>query len=168
MSKPLPSAVRFYLRSTVGSLMGDQQSEQAPFTEKDMTAEELAALRIAITNAKKDGRNFISYEDYPTKSAWWENRDSVLGELDALMADPARSAMFSLGMARFDENGNIYDSYDFAASPKQKITFREAAKAVMSEQGNNPRAVFNLIGNMAGLRSGTGRPIKISTRQSNE
>jgi hypothetical protein len=141
-----------------------RSQHEKPFSEKDLSDDELNAVRHAIKNARKDGRDYIRYGDYGTKEPWHKDADSIIGEIDMLFDDPARSAMYTLGMAKFDENGTVYDTYDFGAAPDVKIreNLPEALHSVLA--GNNPRAVFNLIGNAVGLRSGKGRKVEIKTQ----
>ena len=158
-NKP-PSAIEFYIRATLGSVMGDAQGQQKPFTEKDLTKDELAAVRAAVEKAKGEGRAYIQYGDYPTKRDWAKDASNIIEEIDWLFEDPARSAMFTLGMANFDEEGTVTDTYDFGAAVGVKAKGKHIIQALSS---GNPRAIFNLIGNVSGLRSGTGRKIQINT-----
>ena len=168
--RELPSAIRFYAQSVGAGVTGNKEEfNKTEFTEKDFSEEELVAIRTAVQNAKAAGRTYISYEDYPTAAPQFEDSESILGEVKMLMDDPARSAMFTLGLANFDKDGVVTDTYDFAASPERKIKPMELFDAVAgSIFGNNRRAGFNLIGNLSGLRAGTGRPIRIKTQPVNE
>ena len=160
MPRKAPSAVSWYARAVLGQILGGETKQT--FTHADLNDEELQAVRVAINNARGDGRDYISYEDYPTKEKFWTDAESIVGELDMLMSDPARSAMFTLGTAKFDDEGVVYDMYDFGGKKDQKVPLSSVPDAISSP---NRRSVFNLIGNAVGLRSGAGRPVRIETGQ---
>lgn len=166
----IPSAVEFFTRAVFSRGLG---LDDPVFTEKDFSPAELDALRTAKANAEAAGRNYIAYEDYVTArtpnnaadpTMLGSNATNIFQEL-ALMADPARSAKFTLGRAGF-EGDVISDTYDFHGDPEIQVTpdvLQQAFGEVLNDP--NPRALFNLIGNLAGLREGTGPSVNVNLAQ---
>ena len=157
----LPAAMQFYLRALMQKIMG---GEPPVFTEKDFTEKELNAIRAAVENvAGQENPNVIGYGDYPTKENPFKKADSILGELAMIMNDPARSVQFALGMANVN-NGVVTDQYNFGAPPE--VSIGEVLAAIpKAYASNNPRAPLNLLGNLMGLRSGTGPQVRINLNQ---
>lgn len=155
----MPAALSFYLRALSHQVLGGD-SEPTPFTERDLSGPEIDALKAAVAHALAGDRpDVLRYDDYPTKLPWHQNGSGIFEEMAMIMNDPARSMMFSLGMAKINE-GVITDQYDFGAPPELS-TSTALGQIPNANASNNPRAMFNLIGNTLGLRSGTGRPVRI-------
>jgi hypothetical protein len=153
----LPSAVRFYSTAVGNKLIGRNTS----FSEEDLSTTEIDTLKRAIHNARADGRNHISYEDYSNDSQnAFDDKDNIFSETRSLFKNDAKNLALTLGQAKFDAEGNVYDKYDFAASPDRKITLKDSLKVI-----TNPTslAIPNFIGNLVGLKKGEGYPVKIKT-----
>lgn len=89
------------------SLMGSTD----PISEKFFNDEELDYMRTVIETAKADGRNYVTYDDYPTE----ENVDKA--DDISHFTGPSSKVRTTLGQFNFKDTGDggytIDDQYDF-------------------------------------------------------
>ena len=172
----VPAHQRTFLTTLAGS--------KRPITEKDFSKEELAQLKSAADKARRAGRSYITYEDYPN--------ELLINKVEQFSAEQAMSQ--TVGRARLQQkNGKtkVTDVYDFinsvrAPEVKRYKAIREkegrsgVAKAVAKEaledfekgrEKGGLREGFSAAINRLPSRIGNafigedGRPIEISMRK---
>lgn len=107
-----PTAVQ----TLAGTLLGNRDT----ITESNFTKDETEALKQVVLNAEKDGRNYITYEDYFSLPGFDLKDFDSSNLLSRVFDTPAESVRSTLGRANFtrDSRGNIIvsDKYDFNAA----------------------------------------------------
>jgi hypothetical protein len=137
------------------------RTKAPPITEKHFSPKEMSALRQAVQNARRAGRQHIKYGDYGKTGDTLSG--SLTNELRRQATKPAASVEMTLGQARVGRDGVVHDRYDFAAPPGKSLRPKDFAYAASALRSVNPRALFNFLGNAVGLRRGQGRPVRIDT-----
>jgi hypothetical protein len=167
--KKAPAAVRIFADAVTSKLLGNDPKSKE-YSAEDFTPQEMEAIRQAIQTAQSEGRKYIGYGDYPTKyDKYADDSLTIFDELYKLYTDPGRSAMLTLGMANFDDQGVVHDTYDFAAAPDQHlkgVDIMQALTDILTKPGGTK--LGNFVGNVVGLRDGTGTPFVIKTMQDAE
>ena len=129
ISRIIPQHARFLFNYVTGN--------HGPITEADVTPEVQQVLKTAVANAKKAGRSWVSYDDYPNLAngisarelaTWGSNKKqaarytkNVGGVMNIIMDsfDPVMAASMSMGKFSFHEREGkliITDQYDLVTS----------------------------------------------------
>jgi len=169
-----PNAVAYALYrlgNPITSALGVDPSDPVrlpDFNISNIGKEEKDVLRTAVENARKDGRSFIKYEDYPPladgmspathrKSGRLKKESSAV-MLRRSLADPVYAMYTLLGVFNFkntnDGGFTVNDKYDFDAS-KTKKGYKptdDFGKAVVKGQDitKNETLSFNVSGSISG------------------
>jgi hypothetical protein len=164
----VPAQQRTFLTTLAGS--------KRPITEKNFTEEELGQLKSAADKAKKAGRNYITYEDYPN--------ELLINKVEQFSKDQAMPQ--TVGRARLEENKGktkVTDVYDFINSVREpevkryeNIRKKEGkvgvAKAVAKEayedyEKEGLKAAVNKLPSRIGnaFIGRDGRPVEIAMRK---
>ena len=104
----VPAQQRTFLTTLAGS--------KRPITEKNFTQEELAQLKSAADKAKKAGRNYITYDDYPN--------ELLINKVEQFSKEQAMPQTVGRANLR-EEKGrtsvrDIYDFYNSVRAPEVK------------------------------------------------
>jgi len=116
----VPAQQRTFLTTLAGS--------RRPITEKDFSEEELAQLKSAADKAKRAGRNYITYEDYPN--------ELLINKVEQFSAEQAMPQ--TVGRARLrqkDGKTKVTDIYDFLNSVRAPEVRRY--KAIREKEGRS-------------------------------
>ena len=172
----VPAQQRTFLTTLAGS--------KRPITEKNFTEEELAQLKSAADKAKKAGRNYITYDDYPN--------ELLINKVEQFSKEQAMPQ--TVGRANLREEkgrtkvSDIYDFYNSVRAPEVKrykdIEKKEGksgvAKAVAKEAIEDYKKVREKEGIKEGLKAALnklpsrignafigedGRPVEIAMRR---
>jgi len=164
----VPAQQRTFLTTLAGS--------KRPITEKNFTEEELGQLKSAADKAKKAGRNYINYEDYPN--------ELLINKVEQFSKGQAMPQ--TVGRARLEENKGktkVTDVYDFLNSVRapeveryENIRKKEGkagvAKAVAKEayedyEKEGLKAAVNKLPSRIGnaFIGRDGRPVEIAMRK---
>ena len=172
----VPAQQRTFLTTLAGS--------KRPITEKNFTEEELAQLKSAADKAKKAGRSYITYDDYPN--------ELLINKVEQFSKEQAMPQ--TVGRANLREEkgrtkvSDIYDFYNSVRAPEVKrykdIEKKEGksgvAKAVAEEAYEDYKKVREKEGIKEGLKAALnklpsrignafigedGRPVEIAMRR---
>jgi hypothetical protein len=164
----VPAQQRTFLTTLAGS--------KRPITEKDFSDEELAQLKFAADRAKKAGRKYITYEDYPN--------ELLINKAEQFSKSQAMPQ--TVGRARLKEKDgktSVSDIYDFLNSVRapeveryKNIRKKEGktgvAKAVAKEaledyEKEGFKSAFNKLPSRIGnaFIGEEGRPVEIAMRR---
>ena len=172
----VPAQQRTFLTTLAGS--------KRPITEKNFTEEELAQLKSAADKAKKAGRSYITYDDYPN--------ELLINKVEQFSKEQAMPQ--TVGRANLREEkgrtkvSDIYDFYNSVRAPEvkryQDIRKKEGksgvAKAVAEEAYEDYKKVREKEGVKEGLKAALnklpsrignafigedGRPVEIAMRR---
>lgn len=172
----VPAQQRTFLTTLAGS--------KRPITEKNFTEEELAQLKSAADKAKKAGRSYITYDDYPN--------ELLINKVEQFSKEQAMPQ--TVGRANLREEkgrtkvSDIYDFYNSVRAPEVKrykdIEKKEGksgvAKAVAKEAIEDYKKVREKEGIKEGLKAALnklpsrignafigedGRPVEIAMRR---
>ena len=172
----VPAQQRTFLTTLAGS--------KRPITEKNLTEEELAQLKSAADKAKKAGRSYITYDDYPN--------ELLINKVEQFSKEQAMPQ--TVGRANLREEkgrtkvSDIYDFYNSVRAPEVKrykdIEKKEGksgvAKAVAEEAYEDYKKVREKEGIKEGLKAALnklpsrignafigedGRPVEIAMRR---
>lgn len=172
----VPAQQRTFLTTLAGS--------KRPITEKNFTEEELAQLKSAADKAKKAGRSYITYDDYPN--------ELLINKVEQFSKEQAMPQ--TVGRANLREEkgrtkvSDIYDFYNSVRAPEVKrykdIEKKEGksgvAKAVAEEAYEDYKKVREKEGIREGLKAALnklpsrignafigedGRPVEIAMRR---
>lgn len=172
----VPAQQRTFLTTLAGS--------KRPITEKNFTEEELAQLKSAADKAKKAGRSYITYDDYPN--------ELLINKVEQFSKEQAMPQ--TVGRANLREEkgrtkvSDIYDFYNSVRAPEvkryQDIRKKEGksgvAKAVAEEAYEDYKKVREKEGIKEGLKAALnklpsrignafigedGRPVEIAMRR---
>ena len=164
----VPAQQRTFLTTLAGS--------KRPITENNFTEEELDQLKFAADRAKKAGRKYITYDDYPN--------ELLINKAEQFSKGQAMPQ--TVGRARFKENkgkvlvSDIYDMYNSVRAPEveryEDIRKKEGragvAKAVAKEayedyEKEGLKAAFNKLPSRIGnaFIGRDGRPVEIAMRK---
>lgn len=114
----IPAQQRTFLTTLAGS--------KRPITEKNFTEEELAQLKFAADKAKKAGRNYITYEDYPN--------ELLINKVEQFSKEQAMPQ--TVGRAQLESKSGktrVTDVYDFINSVREPEVKRY--KAIREKEG---------------------------------
>lgn len=104
----VPAQQRTFLTTLAGS--------KRPITEKNFTAEELDQLKFAADKAKKAGRNYITYDDYPN--------ELLINKVEQFSKEQAMPQTVGRANLREDKGrtkvSDIYDFYNSVRAPEVK------------------------------------------------
>lgn len=145
----VPAQQRTFLTTLAGS--------KRPITEKNFTEEELAQLKSAADKAKKAGRSYITYDDYPN--------ELLINKVEQFSKEQAMPQ--TVGRANLREEkgrtkvSDIYDFYNSVRAPEvkryQDIRKKEGksgvAKAVAEEAYEDYKKVREKEGIKEGLKA---------------
>ena len=164
----VPAQQRTFLTTLAGS--------KRPITEKNFTEEELDQLKAAADKAKKAGRKYITYDDYPN--------ELLINKAEQFSKEQAMPQ--TVGRARLEENKGktkVTDIYDFLNSVRapeveryENIRKKEGkagvAKAVAKEayedyEKEGLKAAINKLPSRVGnaFIGRDGRPVEIAMRR---
>ena len=172
----VPAQQRTFLTTLAGS--------KRPITEKNFTEEELAQLKSAADKARKAGRSYITYDDYPN--------ELLINKVEQFSKEQAMPQ--TVGRANLREEkgrtkvSDIYDFYNSVRAPEVKrykdIEKKEGksgvAKAVAEEAYEDYKKVREKEGIKEGLKAALnklpsrignafigedGRPVEIAMRR---
>lgn len=172
----VPAQQRTFLTTLAGS--------KRPITEKNFTEEELAQLKSAADKAKKAGRSYITYDDYPN--------ELLINKVEQFSKEQAMPQTVGRANLREDKGrtkvSDIYDFYNSVRAPEIKrykdIEKKEGksgvAKAVAKEAIEDYKKVREKEGIKEGLKAALnklpsrignafigedGRPVEIAMRR---
>lgn len=115
----IPAQQRTFLTTLAGS--------KRPITEKNFTEEELAQLKSAADKAKKAGRSYITYNDYPS--------ELLINKVEQFSKEQAMPQ--TVGRARLEKEKDgktlVTDVYDFINSVRERDVKRY--KAIREKEG---------------------------------
>jgi len=104
----VPAQQRTFLTTLAGS--------KRPITEKNFTQEELAQLKSAADKAKKAGRNYITYDDYPN--------ELLINKVEQFSKEQAMPQTVGRANLKKDKDktlvSDIYDFYNSVRAPEIK------------------------------------------------
>lgn len=164
----VPAQQRTFLTTLAGS--------KRPITEKNFTKEELDQLKFAADKAKKAGRKYITYDDYPN--------ELLINKVEQFSKEQAMPQ--TVGRARFKENkgkvlvSDVYDMYNSVRAPEveryENIREKEGkiglAKTVAKEayedyKKEGLKAAINKLPSRVGnaFIGRDGRPVEIALRE---
>jgi hypothetical protein len=122
----LPANLTQYARYLVGNAFANAKTEGVPFDVRYLSDDAKGVVRTAVANARKDGRSFVKYEDYPNMSDGTKVKDFVAGRRDDVskldlifksQTDPVLEIATFLGRFSFQDRGDgsfeVRDRYDF-------------------------------------------------------
>lgn len=164
----VPAQQRTFLTTLAGS--------KRPITEKNFTEEELAQLKSAADKAKKAGRSYITYEDYPN--------ELLINKVEQFSKEQAMPQTVGRANLRKDKDKTLVtDVYDFLNSVREPEVKRYkdiekkegktgVAKAVAKEayedyEKEGLKAALNRLPSRLGnaFIGEDGRPVEIRMRK---
>lgn len=121
----IPENARAFGKFLAGNIFESEQ-KGADIDVSTFGEEQKKVLRTAMSNASRDGRNYITYSDYPKMksgenvNAFYNKKREDKGLFDlarASFTDPVFEMFTTLGVFSFDKRGDNYailpDKYDF-------------------------------------------------------
>lgn len=127
-------------RILVQTVMGDH----SPITADDLTRNELASLKTAVTNAAKQGRDTLQYEDYG-----YSVDNGTLGRQMFNKNDPMGAVAGVLGRAKFqqlpDGSIEVTDTYDFGDKTGEVLKDGKVTKITEMFGDNVPALVMYML-----------------------
>ena len=145
----LPANLTQYARYLVGNAFANAKTEGVPFDVRYLSDDAKGVVRTAVANARKDGRSFVKYEDYPNMSDGTKVKDFVAGRRDDVskldlifksQTDPVLEIATFLGRFSFQDRGDgsfeVRDRYDFGEegrAPAREDAYSKARAAVGGE-----------------------------------
>jgi hypothetical protein len=153
---------RFMLGNKITDMLGVDVASQTDMNLSLLDENAKDVLREAVANARKAGRNYVEYKDYPVMASgerpenFYKGMREKRGDLDLVfesMTDPVLEMFTSVGGFVFEDSpdgGFIIpnDPYDFdrAKSPKSRKAKDDYSKAVYGAQDLPQTYRFSLSG----------------------
>ena len=141
-------------------LIADILGNHKPITERDLTDQELEALRNIANTAMKKGHSYIKYPDYSSGNSNIKQANNPESSLQFLknQFDPEYRIKTAIGQANIEINDRdtfVVDKYNFNDAGKKSL------KEILAIQNGSPYSVVRGLASLMGSPEGEGAPIKI-------
>ncbi|RTL05526.1 hypothetical protein EKK58_07695 [Candidatus Dependentiae bacterium] len=141
-------------------LIADILGNHKPITERDLTDQELEALRNVANTAMKKGHSYIKYPDYSSGNSNIKQANNPESSLQFLknQFDPEYRIKTAIGQANIEINDRdtfVVDKYNFNDAGKKSL------KEILAIQNGSPYSAVRGLASLMGSPEGEGAPIKI-------
>jgi len=141
-------------------LIADILGNREPITERDLTDQELEALRNVANTAMKKGHSYIKYPDYSSGNSNIKQANNPESRLQFLknQFDPEYRIKTAIGQANIEINDKdtfVVDKYNFNDAGKKSL------KEILAIQNGSPYSAVRGLASLMGSPKGEGAPIKI-------
>ena len=162
----IPENLRTYASFKAGNAVTDLLGIDIQASDIDVAnfgEDQKEVLRQTVSNARADGRNYITYEDYPPMATgdkpheYYRGAREERSNLDLIresFSDPVFEMFTTLGVFNFKDQPDggfeiLADAYDFNASksPKNSVAMDSYSQAVYDAQDIGDQSYrFNVSG----------------------